>query len=101
MPFIDAKHLYRKMLETISKSPMQIVTKHKWPVVFVLAGLLVGLSGFTAIQDAHAQFGPLGNLADPAKTNEIHCAQSMTPPGNGTFGGSNAPCIDSGDTKLM
>ena len=62
MPFIDAKHLYRKMLETISKSPLQIVTKHKWPVVFVLAGLIVGLSGFTAIQDAHAQFGPLGNL---------------------------------------
>lgn len=101
MPFIDEKHLYRKMLETISKSPLQIVTKHKWPVVFVLAGLLVGISGLVAVQDAHAQFGPLGNLADPAKTNEIHCAQPMTPPGAGTFGGSNAPCIDTGDTTFM
>src|ERR1700687_410400 len=101
MPFIDEKLLYPKMLETISKSPMQIVTKHKWPVVFVLAGLIVGLSGFTAIQDAHAQFGPLGNLADPSKTHEIHCALPMTPPGNGTFGGSNAPCIDTGDTTFM
>ncbi|MFZ0842593.1 MAG: ammonium transporter, partial [Nitrosotalea sp.] len=89
------------MLETISKSPIQIVTKHKWPVVFVLAGLIVGLSGFTAIQDAHAQFGPLGALADPNKTNELHCAQPMIPPGNGTFGGSNAPCIDTGDTTFM
>jgi len=89
------------MSETISRMPLQVISKHKWLVVFGLVGLVVTISGLTAVQDAQAQFGPLGNLADPAKTNEVHCGESMTPPGTGTFGGSKAPCIDTGDTAFM
>ncbi|HKU33677.1 MAG TPA: hypothetical protein VJR22_07520, partial [Candidatus Nitrosotalea sp.] len=89
------------MSETISRMPLQTISKHKWPLVFAVAALVVTMSGFTAMQDAQAQFGPIGNLADPQKTNEIHCGQAMTPPGNGTFGGSEAPCIDTGDTTFM
>src|SRR5439155_6169632 len=89
------------MSETISRMPLQIVLKHKWLLVFGLAGLVVTISGLTAVQDAQAQFGPLGNLADPAKTSEIHCGEAMIPPGTGTFGGNKAPCIDTGDTAFM
>lgn len=95
MPFIDAKPLYRKMLETISKSPLQIVTKHKWPVVFVLAALIVGVSGLTAIQDVHAQFGPLGKLPADKDVTELHCTQVLTDVNK------SGPCIDTGDTTFM
>ncbi len=95
MPFIDVKHLYRKMLETISKSPLQIVTKHKWPVVFVLAALIVGVSGLTAVQDVHAQFGPLGKLPADKDVTELHCTQVMTDVNK------EGPCIDTGDTTFM
>src|SRR3989442_15138933 len=81
------------MSETISRVSLNIISKHKWPIVFVLAGLLVAVSGLVAVQDAQAQFGPLVNLADPAKTSEIHCGEAMMPPGTGTFGGNKAPCI--------
>ena len=89
------------MSETISRVSLHIISKHKWPIVFVLAGLLVAVSGLVAVQDAQAQFGPLVNLADPAKTSEIHCGEAMMPPGTGTFGGNKAPCIDTGDTTFM
>src|SRR5256885_852354 len=89
------------MSGVIQATSIQFVTKHKWPIVFVLAGLLVAVSGLVAVQDAQAQFGPLVNLADPAKTSEIHCGEAMMPPGTGTFGGSKAPCIDTGDTTFM
>jgi Amt family ammonium transporter len=89
------------MSEAASVMSLQLLNKHKWPLVFALTALLVTVSGFTAIQDAHAQFGPINKLAAPSATKEIHCAQPMQPPGNGTFGGSNAPCIDTGDTTFM
>src|SRR2546426_557838 len=89
------------MSETISRVSLHIISKHKWPIVFVLAGLLVAVSGLVAVQDAQAQFGPLVNLADPAKTSEIHCGEAMMPAGTGTFGGNKAPCIDTGDTTFM
>jgi ammonium transporter, Amt family len=82
------------MSGAIQAASFQFVTKNKWPLVFALAALLVTVAGFTAIQDAHAQFGPLNKLADPNKTTEFHCNSGMLPPGNGTFGGSSAPCID-------
>jgi Amt family ammonium transporter len=80
-----------------------MVKKHKWAAVFIMAGLLVGVSGFIAADTAYAQFGPLNKLPDPNQTSEIHCGQPMKPPGNttATFGGSMAPCIDSGDTTFM
>src|SRR2546428_1230872 len=89
------------MSETISRLSLHVISKHKWPVVFVLAGLLVAVSGLVAVQHAQAQFGPLVNLADPAKTSEIHCGEAMMPPGTGTFGGNKAPSIDTGDTTFM
>jgi len=89
------------MSVVVQAPSFELIKKHKWPLIFAMAALLVSVSGFTAIQDASAQFGPLNKLADPHKTNEIHCGQAMTPPGNGTFGGSAAPCIDTGDTTFM
>ncbi|HEX9319011.1 MAG TPA: hypothetical protein VF884_08760, partial [Nitrososphaeraceae archaeon] len=75
--------------------------KYRWRVIFVLAGIIVGVSGSVAASIAFGQFGPLNNLPSPDATSEIHCAQPMKPPGNGTFGGSYSPCIDSGDTTFM
>jgi ammonium transporter, Amt family len=91
------------MSETIVRMPS--ITKNKWPVIFALGAMVVILSGFTVMQgtqEAHAQFGPLMGLPSPAQTTEVHCGQTnMKPPGNGTFGGSAAPCIDTGDTTFM
>jgi Amt family ammonium transporter len=89
------------MSGALQATSFQFVTKNKWPLVFAVAALLVTVAGFTAVQDAHAQFGPLNKLADPNKTSEFHCNSPMMPPGNGTFGGSSAPCIDTGDTTFM
>ena len=89
------------MSGALQATSLQFVTKNKWPLVFAVAALLVTVAGFTAVQDAHAQFGPLNKLADPNKTSEFHCNSPMMPPGNGTFGGSSAPCIDTGDTTFM
>ncbi len=89
------------MSEIISRMPLGIVSKYKWPISFALGALLITTLGFTVIQDAQAQFGLSPKLPNPSLTKEIHCAQPMMPPGNGTFGGSNAPCIDTGDTTFM
>ncbi|MBI1828978.1 MAG: hypothetical protein HYR87_05850 [Thaumarchaeota archaeon] len=70
------------MSGAIQATSTQFVTKNKWPLVFALAGLIFTVAGVTAIQDAHAQFGPLNKLADPNATSEIHCAQPMKPPGS-------------------
>jgi ammonium transporter, Amt family len=80
---------------------LELIKGHKWQLVFALAGIIIGLSAFVAVGVAFAQFGPLNELADPAATSEVHCAQIMKPAGNGTFGGTNAPCIDTGDTAFM
>lgn len=80
---------------------LYLVKERKWKVGFILAGIIFGLSALFATGIAFAQFGPLNKLADPSTTAEIHCAEIMRPPGNGTFGGSNSPCIDPGDTTFM
>ena len=87
----------------MSNVSISIITRNKWPLVFALSALIVTIAGFTAVEDAHAQFGPINKLADPNKTTEFHCgAAGMMPPGNSTsFGGKNAPCIDPGDTSFM
>src|ERR687887_530289 len=91
------------MQAAIAASPLlPLIRKHKWPLIFALAGLLVGLSGLVAAGTAFAQFGPLNKLASPDATSEFHCSQPLKPPGNGTItGGSAAPCIDPGDTAFM
>src|SRR5919198_1260875 len=89
------------MVMTKPMPPLELIKEHKWQLVFALAGIIVGLSAFVAVGVAFAQFGPLGKLAEPAATSEVHCAQVMKPAGNGTFGGDNAPCIDPGDTAFM
>jgi Amt family ammonium transporter len=78
-----------------------LVEERKWKVGFILAGIIFGLSALLATGIAFAQFGPLNKLANPSTTAEIHCAEIMRPAGNGTFGGSNSPCIDPGDTTFM
>ncbi|MGI0069345.1 MAG: ammonium transporter, partial [Nitrosopumilaceae archaeon] len=89
------------MSEIGSRTALQITKKYKWPLIFALSALIVTVSGLTAVQEAHAQFGALNTLASPTQTKEVHCGQPMQPPGNGTFGGSYAPCIDTGDTTFM
>ncbi len=89
------------MSEIVSRMPLRIVSKYKWPISFVLGALLITTLGFSVMQDAQAQFGLSPKLPNASLTKEIHCAQPMMPPGNGTFGGSNAPCIDTGDTTFM
>jgi len=80
---------------------LHVNSKQKWTIVFILAGLIVSLSGSYAIGTAYGQFGDIGKLADPNATTEFHCDQGMKPPGTGSFGGSSAPCIDPGDTTFM
>ena len=94
---------FDSMQAAIAASPLlPLIRKHKWPLIFALAGLLVGVSGLVAAGTAFAQFGPLNKLASPDATSEFHCSQPMKPPGNGTVnGGSNSPCIDPGDTAFM
>jgi len=88
----------------MSLSAMSIpFEKHKWTLIFIVAGLVVGASGLIAVgeRNAFGQFGSLGppghQLPNPATTPEYHCDKALTPPGNGTYG----PCIDPGDTALM
>jgi len=78
---------------------ISLFERHKWSLLFVLAGLVVGTSAIVAIgeHNAFGQFGPINKLANPATTPEYHCSKALTPPGNGTYG----PCIDPGDTTFM
>ncbi|MBI3842642.1 MAG: ammonium transporter, partial [Thaumarchaeota archaeon] len=89
------------MLGKLAGPSLHLNSKQKWTMVFVLASLIVGLSGSYAIGTAYGQFGALNKLADPNATTEFHCDQGMKPPGTGSFGGSSAPCIDPGDTTFM
>lgn len=73
------------------------IRKHKWLFAFALTGVVVGLSGFVAIQTAFGQFGPLGDLPSREAVSEFHCAEPTTPPGGAWYG----TCIDPGDTAFM
>jgi len=69
---------------------LESIKKHRWQIIFALAAIAVGLSGFIVVQNAFGQFGELGELPTAETAPEIHCA-----------GQDVSHCIDTGDTAFM
>lgn len=71
--------------------------KYRWAFVFVLAGIVVAVSGLFAVQTAFAQFGVFPDLPVRDNVDEFHCSVATKPPGGAWYG----TCIDPGDTTFM